>query len=106
MFVMKRIFLLFLLMISVSIFAQKKISNQTVEASCGMCQFNQKTDKGCALTVRIDKKIYDVVGTGLNDHGDAHADDGFCTAIRKAKVSGEIKGKTFVASSFTLLPKE
>ena len=41
-----------------------------------------------------------------NFPGDAHAEDGFCSAIRKAEVVGEIKGDRFVASSFKLLPVE
>jgi hypothetical protein len=45
---------------------------------------------GCELAVRIDGKPYFVDGT-CRFHGDAHASDGFCTAIRKASVIGEIK---------------
>jgi hypothetical protein len=62
--------------------------------------------KGCDLAVRIDGKSYFVEGTKLDDHGDAHAKDGFCSVIRKAEVSGEIKGNQFIASSFKLLPEE
>ena len=65
-----------------------------------------KDKKGCDLAVRIDNKTYFVDGTTLNDHGDAHSQDGFCSAIRKAEVTGEIKGDRFVASSFKLLPIE
>ena len=74
-----------------------------VEASCGECNFQLK-GKGCDLAVRIDGKAYFVDGTSIDDHGDAHADDGFCEAIRKAEVQGEIVDNRFKASYFKLLP--
>ena len=82
----------------------KKVTGQVVEASCGQCKFGMKDKKGCDLAVRIDGKSYFVDGTSLDDHGDAHAEDGFCSAIRKAEVTGTITGNRFKASSFKLLP--
>lgn len=79
----------------------KKI--QTVEASCGMCQFGMKADD-CSLAVRIDGKSYFVDGTSIDQHGDAHAKDGFCAAIRKAEVQGEIVNNRFKVTYFKLLP--
>lgn len=79
---------------------------QIVEVSCGQCQFGMTEKKGCDLAVRIDGKSYFVEGTKIDDHGDAHAHDGFCEAIRKAEVVGEIKGNRFVVSKFKLLPSE
>ncbi|PIR21155.1 MAG: hypothetical protein COV45_02705 [Deltaproteobacteria bacterium CG11_big_fil_rev_8_21_14_0_20_47_16] len=79
------------------------IENQVVEAACGECQFHLK-GKGCNLAVRINGKAYFVDGTGIDEHGDAHASDGFCTTIRKARVSGQIVNGRFQASSFELLP--
>jgi hypothetical protein len=79
---------------------------QIVEASCGQCQFGMKDKKGCDLAVRIDGKAYFVEGTKLDSHGDAHAEDGFCSTIRKAEVVGEIKDNKFVATQFKLLPLE
>lgn len=79
----------------------KKI--QTVEASCGQCQFGLKA-KGCDLAVRMDGKAYFVDGTTIDEHGDAHAKDGFCEAIRKAEVQGEVINNRFKASFFKLLP--
>jgi hypothetical protein len=46
---------------------------------------------------------YFVDGTKIDDHGDAHAKNGFCNAIRKAEVQGEIKEGRFVATYFKLL---
>lgn len=76
---------------------------QLVEAACGQCKFGLK-GKSCDLAVRINGKAYFVDGTKIDDHGDAHADDGFCNAIRKAEVQGEVKNGRFLASYFRLLP--
>ena len=75
------------------------------EASCGQCQF-KLTGKGCDLAVRIDGKAYYVDGTNIDDHGDAHAKDGFCNAIRKAEVQGEVVNDRFVATYFKLVKAE
>lgn len=103
---MKNIFLTLILFICISANAQDKPKTQIVEASCGQCQFGMKDKKGCDLAVRIEGKSYFVDGTKLDDHGDAHAEDGFCSAIRKAEVAGEVKDNRFVASTFKLLPLE
>ncbi|WP_165929482.1 DUF6370 family protein [Pseudocnuella soli] len=76
---------------------------KTVEASCGQCRFGLKGD-GCSLAVRIDGKAYFVDGSNIDDHGDAHATDGFCNAIRKAEVKGKVANDRFVATYFKLLP--
>jgi len=77
--------------------------NQVVEAGCGQCQFRMTEKSGCDLAVKIDGKSYFVDGTTIHDHGDAHADDGFCEAIRQAEVKGEIIDGRFKAESFTLV---
>lgn len=95
-------------------FAQKvktdttiKITQPTiVEASCGQCMFGLKTKKGCDLAVRIDSVAYFVDGSNIDDHGDAHANDGFCNAIRKATVQGAVVNGKFVATKFTLVPNK
>lgn len=86
--------------------AQTADSTQIVEASCGQCKFGMKEKAGCDLAVRINGVPYFVTGTSIDKHGDAHASDGFCNAIRKAKVSGKVEGKNFIATSFVLLPEE
>lgn len=73
-----------------------------VEASCGQCQFHMK-GKGCTLAVRIDGKSYFVDGAHIDGFGNAHASDGFCKAIRKAEVQGEIVKNKFKATYFKLL---
>lgn len=78
----------------------------TVETSCGQCNFGLKTKKGCDLAVRIDGKAYFVEGTAIDEHGDAHAKDGFCEVVRKAKVQGKIKDDKFKVTYFQLLKPE
>ena len=75
---------------------------QIVEASCGECQFDLP-GKSCDLAVRINGKAYFVDGTSIDEHGDAHAKDGFCEAIRKAEVQGEIVNDRFKATYFKLV---
>jgi polyhydroxybutyrate depolymerase len=92
-------------------FARKKIGmpnvakkTMVVETACGECQFGLKGN-GCDLAVRIDGKSYFVDGTDIDSHGDAHAKDGFCNAIRKADVQGEVLNGRFLVSYFKLLEK-
>ncbi len=76
---------------------------QIVEVSCGQCQFNMTTQEGCDLAVKINGKTYFVDGTKIDEHGDAHADDGFCKAIKKAIVKGKIVKGRFKATYFKLI---
>ena len=76
-----------------------------VEAACGQCKLGLK-GKGCDLAIRINGKSYFVDGTEIDNHGDAHADDGFCNRVRKAKVQGEVVKDRFKVSYFELLPEK
>ncbi len=78
----------------------KKI--EIVETACGECQF-KLSGKGCDLAVRINGKSYFVDGTDIDSHGDAHAKDGFCNAVRKAEVQGEIVNDRFKVTYFKVL---
>jgi len=75
-----------------------------VDAACGQCQFKMP-GKGCTLAIKIKGKLYLVDKAGIDDFGDAHAETGFCNAIRKANVQGQVVNKKFVPSYFKLLPK-
>jgi hypothetical protein len=105
--------LFFTLLISISFLSSKAQTKepdpnkklQTVEASCGQCKFELK-GKGCSLAVRMDGKAYFVDGTEIDSHGDAHESDGFCNAIRKAEVQGEVVNGRYQVSYFKLLPAE
>lgn len=85
--------------------ASAKETLQIVEASCGECKFGMN-GKSCDLAVRINGIAYFVDGTQIDDHGDAHANDGFCEKIRKAEVKGSVINNRFVATHFKLLPEE
>ncbi|MBG6110273.1 hypothetical protein IWX84_001141 [Flavobacterium sp. CG_9.10] len=105
---MKKLIVATFLFVTAIISAQDKkdqSKTQIVDAACGQCQFGME-GKGCELAVRIDGKSYFVDGTSIDSHGDAHANDGFCAAVRKAEVVGEIKDNRFVVSKFKLLPEE
>ncbi len=102
---MKKFLLLFTFSLAISASAQEKQKPQVVEASCGQCNFGME-GKGCSLAVRIDGKPYFVDGTTIDDHGDSHAHDGFCSAIRKAEVTGTVVDNRFKATSFKLLPEK
>ena len=103
----KLIFMLFLFMgIAAQAQTKKVLDTPTiVEASCGECQFGMKGNS-CDLAVRIDGKSYFVDGTTIDQHGDAHAKDGFCNAIRKASVTGKVENNRFKATSFTLVKEK
>ena len=75
---------------------------QVVEVSCGQCQFKME-GKGCDLAIRVDNKAYYVDGTKIDQHGDAHAKDGFCETIRKAEVKGAVVEDRFKVTYFKLL---
>jgi hypothetical protein len=46
-----------------------------------------------------------VDGTNIDDHGDAHDTEGFCNAIKKAKVQGSIVKGRFEATYFELIKR-
>ena len=105
---MKSLFVLFLSFLSLSVFAQDKSKavksdKQLVEAGCGICKLGMKGDD-CELAVRINGKSYLVEGTSIDEHGNAHAEDGFCNYVRKAEVKGEVVDNKFRASYFRLIP--
>lgn len=74
-----------------------------VEAACGECLLGLP-GKSCDLAIRQGDQAWFVDGVHLDDHGDAHAADGMCQVVRKARVTGEVHRGRFKASSFTLLP--
>ena len=75
-----------------------------VEATCGTCMFKME-GKGCLLAIKFKGKNYFVDGTGLDDHGDAHDNEGFCNAIKKAKVQGKVVKDRFEVTYFELIKK-
>ena len=61
-----------------------------------------KIKKRCTLAIQINDIAHDVKGTGIDDHGDSHAEEGFCNAIKVAYVKGEIKKNILKAESFVV----
>jgi len=76
----------------------------TAEVACGQCQFGL-SGKTCDLAIRLNGKAYFVDGTTIDSHGDAHASDGFCNAVRKAEVQGELVNDRFKSTYMKLLPE-
>jgi hypothetical protein len=72
------------------------------ETACGECRLGLP-GKTCDLAIRIKGKAYFIDGTTIDEHGDAHAKDGFCNLIRKAEVQGEIINNRFKVTYFKLL---
>ncbi len=112
---MKPLLPLLILCFSISIaFGQDKEKEQTtpnpikkiqiVDAACGECKLGL-TGATCDLAIRIDGKSYFVDGTDIDSHGDAHAEEGFCKAIKKAEVQGELVNGRFKATYFKLVPE-
>lgn len=103
------------MLLGCSVFSQKTDSTvikpdpakkiQIVEAACGECRFKLE-GKGCDLAVRMDGKAFFVDGTDIDSHGDAHAKDGLCNAVRKAEVQGELVNNRFRVTYFKLLKDE
>ncbi|MBF9237224.1 hypothetical protein I2I05_07425 [Hymenobacter sp. BT683] len=72
--------------------------------ACGQCRLGLP-GKGCDLAVRFQGRAYFVTGTGIDSHGDAHARDGFCNAVRQARVRGAVVNNQFKVSYFQLVPE-
>lgn len=65
-----------------------------VKAACGSCIFGM-AGKSCELAVRIKNKSYYVDSVHIDAFGSSHAADGFCNAIRKAELQGEVVNNRF-----------
>ncbi len=84
--------------------ANKKLL--VLEASCGECNFGLDGD-ACDLAVKIDGKAYFVDGAAdIQSFGHPHNKNGFCVAVRKAEVQGEVVDGRFKASYFNLLKSD
>ena len=75
-----------------------------VEATCGTCMYKME-GMGCHLAIKLNGKNYFVDGTNIDDHGDAHDAEGFCNAIKKAKLQGTIVKDRFKVTYFELIKK-
>jgi hypothetical protein len=74
-----------------------------VEATCGECNYNMP-GMGCDLAVRLPEGTFYVDDMGIKAFGHPHDENGFCVAVRRAEVQGEVVNGRFRASYFKLLP--
>lgn len=74
-----------------------------VETSCGECNFNLP-GMSCDVAVRLPEGSYYVDGVGIKEYGHPHDTNGFCVAVRKAEVQGEVVDGRYKATYFKLLP--
>ncbi len=74
----------------------------TADVSCGECNFDLEGND-CDLAVKIGDKAYYVDGVGIKDYGHPHDKNGFCVAVRKAELQGDIVDGRFKATYFNLL---
>jgi len=88
-----------------SVHVKKSSPEFIAEVGCGQCQLGLP-GKTCDLAIRIKGKAYFVTGTDIDSHGDAHASDGFCNAVRKARVQGKLVNNRFKANYFELIAEE
>ncbi len=95
-----------IVLISLSANAQKKEKTYKVLTACGQCQLEMNSKTGCDLAIQYGGKKYWVDGTGISDHGDMHAPDGFCKTVRKAEIKGTFTEDRFTVSSFVLIPEK
>ncbi len=99
---MKKLIVLSLLILASC--GNKKEIKQVAEISCGQCQFELDSEKGCSLAVRYDDKAYFVEGFNIDDFGDAHdKTKGFCNVITKAEIVGILEDGKFIASAVKLV---
>lgn len=73
-----------------------------VDATCGECNLGMPGDD-CDLAVSINGNHYYVDGVSITEFGHPHNKGGFCVAVRKAEVQGEVVNGRFKASYFKLL---
>ena len=71
---------------------------QLVEVACGTCMLGLECDS-CKLAVKIDDKAYFVDGIDI----ETYAEDGLCSVIKKAKVTGKLADNTFKATKIELV---
>jgi hypothetical protein len=83
----------------------EELAAAIVETACGECQFDLPGES-CDLAVRVGDVAWFVSGTSIDDHGDAHASDGFCNAVRHARVSGHVENDRFVVTDFELVHED
>jgi hypothetical protein len=109
---MKIAVLLCVILLSFRIYSQtendktnSELKDIKLEVSCGQCNFGLNAE-GCSLAIRFEGQAYFVDGKSIDELGDAHAHDGFCSTIREAIVSGVFENNRFQLTQIELIPFE
>jgi Family of unknown function (DUF6370) len=69
-----------------------------VEIGCALCIYRMPGVNDCVLAAKVDERALLVDGSGIDDHGDAHAADGLCNTARKVRAVGVVQGDRFVVT--------
>ena len=80
----------------------KVVDNQVLDVACGPCIYRLPDGVGCYWAVELDGEHYPVAGELPKDH-DNHGPVGMCNMKRQARITGELRGDNFIASSFELI---
>ena len=79
----------------------------SIEAGCAMCIYQMPGIEECVLAVRWDDRDWLVDGSGIDDHGDAHAPDGLCLVARPGKmIATATEGNRIDVESLVLVPQK
>lgn len=81
----------------------ERLEGVVVEVACASCIFEMADTQGCQWAAHIGDEYYLLNGPVPAQH-EMHAPDGICRMPRQARVIGQIRGQTFVAEQFSLLP--
>ena len=82
--------------------SDSRVLDGRCEIACGQCLFDL-AGEGCTLAIRWKGDAMFVDGSGIDDHGDAHAAEGLCNTIRSGDVRGEVKDGRFIAERLRLV---
>ena len=82
--------------------SDSRVLDGRCEVACGQCLFDLEGE-GCTLAIRWQGDAMFVAGSGIDDHGDAHAAEGLCNMIRSGDVKGEVKDGRFIAQRLRLV---
>jgi hypothetical protein len=70
-----------------------EIEDQRIQIGCSMCVYKMAGSTDCELAAVVNGETYLVEGSGIDDHGDAHAADGLCNMARQARATGRVEGE-------------
>ena len=90
----------------VSLITGCRSTQRATPIGCATCVFDMKDVTGCKLAVKVEGKPYLVTGSGIDDHGDAHAPDGLCNKERQARVEGKVEDDRYVAKRIEVLSED